>query len=63
MIKLKFHNLAKFNEFLKAHIDLVKSFDRYSVVLIESELGSNAYDVAEILEGIDQEFGEGFNYV
>lgn len=62
MIKLKFHDLAKFNAFLKSHIDLIESFDQYSAVLIESELGKTAYDVAEILEGIDQEFGSGFTY-
>lgn len=63
MIKLKFHSLAQFNAFLKSHIDLVESFDQYSAILIEAELGENAYDVAETLEGIDQEFGSGFNYV
>lgn len=62
MIKLKFHDLNQFNEFLKLHINPVESFDQYSAVLIESELGSTAYDVAETLEGIDQQFGSWFTY-
>lgn len=62
MIKLKFHSLTQFNAFLKSHIDLVESFDQDSAILIESELGKTAYDVAETIEGIDQEFGSGFTY-
>lgn len=62
MIKLTFHDLNKFNEFLKEHIELIESFDQYSAVLIEAKLGNSYYDIAETLEGIDQEFGTGFTY-
>jgi hypothetical protein len=62
MVTLKFHDLALFKEFLKRHIKLVESFNQNTAVLIEKP-GSSPYDNAELLEGIDYEFGKGFTYV
>jgi hypothetical protein len=62
MATLKFHDLTKFNEFLKNHIDLVESFGRDTAVLAE-EPESSPYDNAELLEGIDYEYGAYFTYV
>jgi hypothetical protein len=62
MVTLKFHNLTKFNEFLKYHIDLVESFSQNTAVIAE-ELNSSTYDRWELLEGIDYEYGNYFTYI
>ena len=60
MAKLKFSNLTAFNEFLKYQIEYIETFGQDWAIMSELE---NPYDLAEILEGIDREYGENFTYV